>query len=234
MQFQLGGTAEPRETAAYLKWRDKYAADEERCRRYEPNRTRELLRRFSAWLDARMVLKVLADLPRGAAVLDLPCGGGRLSRALQSAGFRSVAADYSPFMLRESEGAARSRIRADALRLPFRADAFEAVVCFRFMQAVPRELRIEALSELGRAGRLVVASYPSVYSLRALRRFVRGREVPRNRLTEAQVATEVAAAGLEPLAFRYKARLLYEDFVVVARRRKDDESPGPASRDASA
>jgi SAM-dependent methyltransferase len=220
MEFQLGGAAEPREMAAYLKWRDKYAADEERCRRYEPNRRRELLRRFSAWLDARMVLGALSDLPPGASVLDLPCGGGRISRALEAAGLRSVAADYSRFMLRESEGAARSRIRADALRLPFRPDAFEAVVCFRFMQAVPRALRIEALSELGRVARRVVVSYPSVYSLRSLRRFVRGREVPRNRLSEEQVASEVVAAGLEPLAFRYKVRLLYEDFVVVARRRE--------------
>jgi len=218
VEFQLSATADPRETAAYRKWRDKYAAEEDRCRRYEPTRRREWLRRLSGRLDARMVLRALGDLPLGSPVLDLPCGGGRLSRALRARGLRSVAADYSSFMLRESEGSAASRVRADALRLPFREGAFEAVVCFRFMQAVPRALRIETLSELGRVGRLVVVSYANVYSLRGLRRFLLGRTLPRNRLTEAQVTSEVAAAGLAVVGFHYKTRLLYEDFVAVARR----------------
>lgn len=219
MEYPLAAVAGTREKAAYVTWRDRYASEPERCRRYEQVRRRSPTRRLSGHLDGRMVLRALADLPAGARVLDLPCGGGRISRALRAAGLRAVAADFSPFMLSESAASAPERVRADALRLPFRSGAFDAAVCFRFMQAVPRELRVRTLAELGRVGGVVVASYASVYSLRAIRRFLTGRSPQRNRLSEPQVRSEVEAAGLVARAFHYKARLLYEDLVVVATRR---------------
>ena len=165
-----------------------------------------------------MVRRALADLPPGSLVLDLPCGGGRISRALGPLEFRMIGADYSPWMLHESAGSAARRVRADALRLPFRDDAFAASVCFRFMQAVPRELRIRTLEELGRVSGRVVASYANATSLRSLRRSLLGRSPRPNRVSRAQVAEDVAAAGLELLSFEYKVRLFFEDFVVIARR----------------
>jgi SAM-dependent methyltransferase len=218
MEFRLSGPAMQRELEAYLGWRDKYAREPERCRRYEPVRRHHPVKNVSGRLDERLVLRALGHPTPGGRVLDVPCGGGRISRALRAAGHRPVAVDYSPWMLTEASDASDERIRADVLRLPYRDGTFEATVCFRFMQSVPRELRIRTLAELARVGRLVVASYASVYSLRSLRRFLGGRPLPRNRLTEPQVRSEVDEAGLEIVGFRYKARLLYEDFVVVARR----------------
>jgi len=218
VEFRQGPVATSEELRDYSRWRDRYAREADRCRRYEPSHRASPTKRYSARLDLRLVRRALGDLPPGSLVLDLPCGGGRISRALGAVGLRTVAADYSPHMLAESRDASVLRTRADALRLPFADAAFDAAVCFRFMQSVPRPLRVRVLAELGRVAGRVVVNYQNVFSLRSLRRFVQRRPLPHNRLSEPQVASEVEEAGLEVLAFQYKTRLFFEDFVVVARR----------------
>ncbi len=205
----------------YRRWRDRYAREADRCVNYERVRNGSILKRLSGSFDGRMVRRALRGIPPGSRVLDIPCGGGRIHRAIRPLGLSIVAADYSIWMLRVLEAhpdSARRRVRADALRLPFRADAFEASICFRFMQAVPRELRVRALAELGRISRRVIVSYPHTTSVRSLRRSLLGRTPRANRTTEDEVTAEVEAAGLEVSSFEYKARVFFEDFVVVAGR----------------
>jgi SAM-dependent methyltransferase len=48
---------------------------------------------------------VHAAVPEGAAVLELGCGAGRLTRALLAFGHPVVAVDQSPEMLRHVQGA---------------------------------------------------------------------------------------------------------------------------------
>jgi SAM-dependent methyltransferase len=227
MQFGPGPVASAEEIGEYERWRDRYARDAARCRSYDRRRRPSPIKSLSGRADERMVCRALEDLPDGSRVLDIPCGTGRITLALGERGFRTVAADYSPFMLAESEGAAADRCRADVLRLPFCDRAFDAAVCFRFMQATPPELRIRGLRELGRVARRVVVNYPNVYSLRALRRFLLGGRPLSNRVSEAQVQAEVASAGLTVLGFSYKRRLLFEDFVVIAERREEPARSGP-------
>jgi SAM-dependent methyltransferase len=218
MEFGRGLRADAEEVAAYERWRDNYARDPDRCRSYERTRRESLNKLLSYRADERMVCRALHDLPAGARILDLPCGGGRVSRFLRKRGFELVAADYSRFMLIESEASAEHRCQADVQRLPFRDRAFDAAVCFRFMQSAPMEVRIQALAELARVAARVVINYPNVYSLRGLRRFVFGGRPLTNRVSEQQVQAELESAGLEVLGFGYKPRLLYEDFVVIAQR----------------
>jgi SAM-dependent methyltransferase len=228
MQFGPGPVASAEEIGEYERWRNRYARDAARCRSYERRRRPSPLKTLSGRADERMVCRALESLPEGARVLDVPCGTGRISRALGARGFQTFAADYSRFMLAESGGAAGSRCRADALRLPFRDGAFEAAVCFRFMQATPVELRIHGLRELGRVARRVVVNYPNVYSLRGLRRFLLGGPPLTNRLSEAQVQAEISSAGLSVVGYAYKARLFFEDFVVIAERRERARDAGSA------
>ena len=47
------------------------------------------------WLEQRMLMKALSGLPRGARVLDLPVGTGRMARRFSGEGFRVVGADVS-------------------------------------------------------------------------------------------------------------------------------------------
>lgn len=83
-------------------------------------------------------IRSLGELPDGAAVLDIPCGGGLALRGLREGqAVRYVAADISPEML------ARTRRRAAALgrddvqsteadieRMPFDDGEFDLCLCF--------------------------------------------------------------------------------------------------------
>jgi ubiquinone/menaquinone biosynthesis C-methylase UbiE len=64
----------------------------------------------------------------GSRVLDLACGSGRYSRLLLEAGAGPVVAvDFCVPMLQQV--AAASRVCASMMRLPFRADLFDCIVC---------------------------------------------------------------------------------------------------------
>ncbi|MBI2922141.1 MAG: class I SAM-dependent methyltransferase [Planctomycetes bacterium] len=216
MEYKRGAEPERAEVAAYESWRNKYATEPERCTTYETLRVAPPGRRFASWLDGRMVLRALEGIRPGSAVLDVPCGGGRISRTLRRAGFAPFAADFSPWMVRESRPDAAGWARADALRLPFRDRTFAAAVCFRFMQAVPLAIRLGVLRELGRVAVRVLANYQNVLSLRGTRRFLLGRSGLANRVSEAQAVAEAESAGLRVTRCCYKSRFFCEDFLVVA------------------
>ena len=98
-------------------------------------------------------------------------------------------------------GGPRCRV-ADAARLPFADDAFDAVVCIRFLHLVrDRALRIDFLREFGRVARLgVIVDYRHGRTLRIWGRHLRHRLgllplAPANPSPRA-ILDEVDAAGL--------------------------------------
>jgi SAM-dependent methyltransferase len=77
----------------------------------------------------------LLDLQPGRRVLDVACGPGNFTRRFARAvapGGLAVGLDGSRTMLERAarEGGAAVYVRADATRLPFRDEAFDAVCCF--------------------------------------------------------------------------------------------------------
>ncbi|AMV39848.1 class I SAM-dependent methyltransferase [Planctomyces sp. SH-PL62] len=62
----------------------------------------------------------------GLRVLDLGCGKGRFSRALQQRGAIVAGVDVSTAMLAEAEGI--DRVRGSARSLPFRSASFDAII----------------------------------------------------------------------------------------------------------
>jgi ubiquinone/menaquinone biosynthesis C-methylase UbiE len=71
----------------------------------------------------------MAGLSRGAALLDLGCGGGQDAQVLRRKGYRIVGMDLTAAFLRIVRKAvpSLSLVRADMRELPFRAASFNGV-----------------------------------------------------------------------------------------------------------
>ncbi len=101
----------------------------------------------------------LSELPDGAAVLDIPCGGGVAFRGLRpTQRLRYVAADLSAVMLRRARGEAERRglnqiefTEADVEQLPFEEATFDLCITYTGLHCFPDPAA--AVRELGRVTR---------------------------------------------------------------------------------
>lgn len=136
-----------------------------------------------AWMEAWA-----RAIPAGARVLDLPAGTGRFIGILRARGARVHAVDISEDMLAELRRAwpeAGDELvveRADAEALPYAADTFDYVVCWRLMHLLPPGIDERILRELARVcrGRIVLEVFgvEPVSALRAFWRRLRNRWRP--------------------------------------------------------
>jgi ubiquinone/menaquinone biosynthesis C-methylase UbiE len=99
----------------------------------------------------------VADVPSGASVLDIPCGGGFAFRGLGTGQVvRYVAADISPYMLARARREASRRgvqnaiefVEADVTALRFADASFDLCVTYNGLHCLPDPRA--ALSELTR------------------------------------------------------------------------------------
>lgn len=124
-----------------------------------------------------LVERAFSLIPKGN-VLDVPCGGGRVSLRLAQMGYQIHAADISPAMINiASANFARAGLPIsvddrDVEDLGFPDAAFDAVVCFRLFHHFPDpSIRRRAIAELCRVARHHVAlSYFSPWSPTSLQR----------------------------------------------------------------
>jgi SAM-dependent methyltransferase len=102
----------------------------------------------------------IGRLPAGAAVLDVPCGGGVALRGLRPGqGLRYVAADIAPAMLSRTMDSARKRQVADQVdavvcdvhTMQFADGEFDLSVSFTGLHCFPRPK--DAVNELARVTR---------------------------------------------------------------------------------
>ena len=112
-----------------------------------------------------------AFVPKSQRVLDVPCGGGRVTIHLTHRGYQMTAADL-----------AKSRVQAavdqqDVERLTYPDKAFDTIVSFRLFHHFPSpDIRRRAVAELCRvARRTVVLSYFSPYSFTSVKNKLRER-----------------------------------------------------------
>jgi len=162
--------------------------------------------------EVRCILRALQDLPRGARVLDLPCGAGRLLPDLVRRGFVVTEADASPHMIEQSQTFAAERgmyladerfVVTSVFRTPFDDGLFDAVVCNRLLHRFyePR-LRRDALAELRRIARgPIVVSFFSSLTLNGGVFHVRNRfrlkhAIDRVPIMPVTLAADARAAGL--------------------------------------
>jgi len=124
----------------------------------------------------RLIDRAFALVPKASHVLDVPCGGGRVTIDLAKKGYRVSAADLSDAMIEVTrETLAKQALNCtveqqDVERLTYRDKQFDAVVSFRLFHHFPTaEIRGRVVKELCRvAVQHVVLSYfaPSLSGLK--------------------------------------------------------------------
>ena len=156
----------------------------------------------------------LPDLPAGAAVLELGCGNGKTLAALARRSWRVTAVDISPravSLARQHPGTSTASLAvADAERLPFRNNVFDAVFLVHVTGHVPEEGRRAVASEVCRMLRPGGAAFFREFSIEDMRAgngveveeqtFRRGDGIITHYFTEAEVAG--LFAPLTPLLVR--------------------------------
>jgi ubiquinone/menaquinone biosynthesis C-methylase UbiE len=122
-------------------------------------------------------MEPIAQVPAGATIADVPCGGGVALRALRpEQDVRYLAADLSPKMVKRAERRARARslrqvepLVADMTELPFADNEVDLFLSYSGLHMVPDPQR--AVAEISRClkpgGRLIGTTFFSDGSLRA-------------------------------------------------------------------
>jgi uncharacterized protein YbaR (Trm112 family)/SAM-dependent methyltransferase len=172
---------------------------------YNTKYERELLKRWSTRREYQLLERLLASQPRCRTLLELPCGGGRLSPAMAPYANLMIEADVALGQLQYGRSNSRSQtpqlwLTASALRIPFRDGAVDGVVCIRLCHHLPHPAERERLvGELLRvARRFVVLTFFDYDSLKnRLRRASRpfNHKRPKYTMTQEEVRQIGARQG---------------------------------------
>ncbi|MBN2507183.1 MAG: methyltransferase domain-containing protein [Verrucomicrobia bacterium] len=172
---------------------------------YNTKYVRERLKRWSTRREVHLLNRLLASQPRSRILLELPCGGGRLSAALAVHADLLVEADVALGQVQYARDHARTPtsqlfLTASALRIPFRNAAVDGVVCVRLCHHLPHPAERERLvAELLRvARRFVILTFFDRHSLKNLLRRLRrpfNRKRPKYTMARADVRRIAARHG---------------------------------------
>jgi ubiquinone/menaquinone biosynthesis C-methylase UbiE len=182
--------------------------------------------------ERRALERALAIIPKGASVLDLPCGTGRLTGILLERGYQVTGADSSAAMVARAKSLWSSHRPEvpfevqDALATTYRDGEFDAVVCNRlFHHFLEESTRRKALAELMRLSKgPIVVSFFNAMSLGAWTRRIRyrlqGREITdRVAIPVSAMRADCESVGLELKdVFLARPLLSQQSFAVVTRR----------------
>ena len=178
---------------------------------YRRSRTPRKFGRY--WQEEAILVNWLDGLPRGAKVLDSPCGTGRWIPTLTGRGYRYHGCDISAAMVAEASSvtappAVEEFAVADARRLPYPDDHFDCVIVWRFLHHVADAATREAvLREAARVSRgPVLVSFHHVFSWTYLFRFylrrkLRGFAQDGRGCTANDIRREAGNCGLDVAEF---------------------------------
>lgn len=142
----------------------------------------------------------------GKDVLDLGAGGGHYAALAAAMGARrSIAADFTPEMLR---AARRPALVADAALLPFPADSLDVVIAALLVSFVPDRAVVfrEVARTLRPGGRLVLSDLHAIASARGWRRSFEGPRGERLEIEAPPPAAETLVAELEAAGLHLEDR----------------------------
>jgi len=198
--------------------------------RYDRERFSSLPGRVFNALEKHNMRKAFRAVPRDQTVLDLPCGTGRFSEVLLEEGFKVIGIDISQAMLEvakrklERFGPRFETRVADVRELArMESQRYDVALCARVLMHFPLEEQISFLrsvAELTRRQVVFTQSLSTPYQ-RLRRRIKRllGNQPPAGYpITEAELKTLLAGAGLKEVGRLRPMPLVTEAIYVIAER----------------
>ena len=165
-------------------------------------------KRQSTRREFNLLQRLLGSQERCGTLLDLPCGGGRLSPQLEPYADLMIEADVGIGQVNYARSKPRERtpvwMTASAFHIPFRDDAVDATVCIRLCHHLPTpEERERLISELLRVSRrFVVMTFFDYHSgknrIRRANPF--NKKPPKLTMTVDQVRDQTRKSGAELIA----------------------------------
>jgi SAM-dependent methyltransferase len=172
------------------------------AKRYNSAYKQKLSKRWSTIREFQLLKRLLGSQPRCGVLLDLPCGGGRLTPALAPFADGIIEADVALGQVLHSkaspvEGTNQFWMTASALNIPLRDNSVDGVVSCRLNHHLPDpDDRDQLVRELLRVSkRYVIMTYFEYYSIKnAIRRIRRpfNKKLPKMTMTRRRIA-ELAA-----------------------------------------
>jgi len=185
-----------------------YQAEYERLERaatYNLEYRRQALKRSSTRREFQLLRRHMKAVGPCGTLLDLPCGGGRLTPAFADQADLVIEADIAigQILFSRSESATKTPrlwMTASAFHIPLQDSAVDGTICVRLSHHLPTPSeRHRLLEELLRVSRrFVIVTYFDHYSLKNwLRRLRRpfNRKDPKLTMTTAEVASIARRAG---------------------------------------
>jgi ubiquinone/menaquinone biosynthesis C-methylase UbiE len=181
------------------------------------------------WSENAATEALLASIPEGASVLDVPVGTGRFFPLYKARKLTVSGIDVSRDMLEQASnhaeevGATVTLAEGDIRNLPFPNDHFDLVLCVRFLNLAGEAVMAQALRELARVTRrsvLIGVRYLAPYDelgkspFDLLRRAMRLVRLPIYRSSrwgltnyrKGLVEAAIEEAGLHPLSSHHIER----------------------------
>ena len=195
-------------------WRAPAVAGQyERCR-FDNLKGRVYRRREEAIIE-----RALSGLRAGGAVLDAPCGTGRLMSLLRRRGLRPTGCDISIAMMAVARRqlAAVPLVASDIQHLPYPRKSFDAAICIGLLMHLDGEARIGALRQLASVAReRVIVQYGCLNGLNRVKARLTGRAIGNVRfpVSPAEMRTDFERSGLTERA-RYRVLPGLSSSVVV-------------------
>jgi SAM-dependent methyltransferase len=176
----------------------------ERAAAYNHGYQRHAHKRFGTRHEWRLIRRHLRKVGHSRIILELPCGGGRITPAFSGATDFIIEADIAIGQIRYGRATStietpRAWMTASAFHIPLRDNSVDGVICIRLAHHLPTAAERERLfHELLRVSkRFVIVTYFDHYSLKNLTRRIRhpfNRKPPKLTMTTERIA-ELARAG---------------------------------------
>ncbi|UCF94355.1 MAG: class I SAM-dependent methyltransferase, partial [Desulfobacterales bacterium] len=194
------GGAQP--VGSTVRYEQQYE-DFERAQKYNLKYERQFLKRLSTKREHQLLRRLLGRQAHCARILEIPCGGGRISPQLAGVTDLLIQADIGLGQVRYGKTRPRLPIpqvwmTASAFHIPLRDAGVDAVVCIRLAHHLgTAQEREDLVVELLRvARRYVIMTFFDDDSLKNNLRRLRGKK-PKRTMKVSRVAQLAANGGAE-------------------------------------